>query len=39
MKHKCKIGIKDITKVCKKINEKITCPICITDFDEGDYNM
>ena len=29
------IGIKDISKVCKKINEKITCPICISDFDEG----
>ena len=29
------IGIKDVTKVCKKIDEKLTCPICISEFDNG----
>lgn len=29
------IGIKDLNKVCKNVNEKINCPICTLDYEEG----
>ncbi len=29
------VGIKDVSKVCRKVEEKITCPICTIEYDKG----